>query len=663
MQAHPIDKREETEQPIPAPQRAYLAPWRAMALGACGVALLCAITPYNDYKLKNTPLYGNHLPIGALFLFALLTLALNPLLRRWLPRMAFRPGELLLVWAMLTTGAGLASSGLWRWIGPMVVAPAYFSGGGGKEWIGLFQGAPDWLLLSHDPKSPLVLWFYEGLPMGRAVPWAAWTKVTVAWGLAFAFVVAFSLGLCALFRKQWVVRERLSFPLVQVPLQIVTDAQRKRSLLQNPVFWAGCLTVIVLHGISTAHYFWPSFPQFPDQTDVRGLMTTPPWNAMALPPLKVFFAIIGATFLLPADVSLSLWFTYIVFRLIRVVRVARGYEPVMIGPMNNHEHAIGTGAFFVLAIWLFWIARPHWREVWRAVRHPRQVDQRDEPLSSRAAVALVLLGVVGLTLWLHAAGAPLLLSFWMTLLFYSLILVLTRFVAESGLLFLDSTYIPTQVLAMFGTHNFTPLSAGVAFENDIVMVHYPTEHVMPATANAYSLLGEARMRPRMFTWGIVLAVVVGYLVSFVSSLWLNYHYGAIRLDDYGARQAPQWSLDRALEFVNTPTNLHPGHLEMVGLGAFLAFVFLQLKARFLWWPFGPIGLAMGSTWAMDHMYFSIFIGWLCREAALRGGGLRWYRGGLPYFLGLLLGEGIFGGCAVLWGMFTGVSTPPFFPTS
>jgi hypothetical protein len=628
----------------------------------CGVALLCAITPYNDYKLKNTPLYGNHLPIGCLFLFALLALALNPLLRRFLPRCALRSGELLLIWAMWTAGAGLASSGLWRWVGPMAVAPAYFSGGAGKHYMDLFHDAPDWMILSHDPQDPLVLWFYHGLPFGQATPWLAWTKVVLGWGFAFGCVVCFSLGLCALFRKQWLVRERLSFPLVQVPLRIVTDEQAKQPLLKNKLFWAGCLTVMILHGISTVHYFWPNVPGFPDQTDLTGLQQTPPWNGMGLPPIKVFFSIIGATYLLPADVSLSLWFTYIAFHLIRVIRVMRGYEPIMVGPLN-HEHAIGTGAFFVLALWLFWIARPHWREVWQTVMRPSQAQDADEPLSYRMALVLTAIGFVGLPLWLHAAGMPLGQAALMVLLFVVLILVLTRFVAESGLLFLDSTFMPTQVMAIWGTHYYTPLTAGIAFEHDITLLHYPTEHVMPATTNAFSFVGEARMRPRVFTGGIVLAILVGYLVSFVSSVWLNYHYGAITLDEYGARSAPQWSLDRALDYVNAPLSNHPGDMGMLALGAGLATLFLEMKSRFVWWPLGPIGLAMGSTWAMDHMYFSIFLGWVCKVMLLRIGGLRLFGAGLPFFFGLLLGEGLFGGLCVLWGMVTGVSTPAFFPTS
>src|SRR5204862_103303 len=115
-------------------------------------------------------------------------------------------------------------SGLWRYLGPMVVAPAYFADSG-KTWLEGFAQSPNWLLLTHDPKSPLALWFYYGLPPGQPIPWAAWIPVVVAWGIAFGCMVALSMGLAALFRKPWVEQERLAFPLAQLPLQIVAEDQ------------------------------------------------------------------------------------------------------------------------------------------------------------------------------------------------------------------------------------------------------------------------------------------------------------------------------------------------------------------------------------------------------------------------------------------------------
>src|SRR5438067_3610635 len=81
---------------------------RSIVIGLLCVALLCGIIPYNDYHLQNTFLYGNHFPLGAIFLYTLLILGLNVLLYRVAPRHRLGTSELLTIWAMMLIGAGLA---------------------------------------------------------------------------------------------------------------------------------------------------------------------------------------------------------------------------------------------------------------------------------------------------------------------------------------------------------------------------------------------------------------------------------------------------------------------------------------------------------------------------------------------------------------------------
>lgn len=634
-------------------------PIRAIAIGAVGVAALCAITPYNDLRLQNTFLYGNHLPIGALCLFAGLTMLLNPWLRRTCPQTALSRGELLLIWVMLTCGAGLASSGLWRYLAPMVVAPAYFSGAG-RRWLELFQGSPSWLLVTREADSPLALWFYHGLPPGQPVPWAAWIPTTIGWGFAFALVVAMSLGLCALMRGQWVERERLSFPLAQLPLEMVGASEESTPLIARKPFIAGTLIVVLLHAASTVHHFAPSFPDVLNRFDISGFQQTRPWDALGLPTLEVFFAVIGAVFLLPADVSATLWLTFVGLHLVRVVRVQMGYDPLVVGPLN-HEGAMGVGAMLVWAPWLLWVARPHWRDLSAVIRHPMRSRCEREPLHPRLALALTVLGAVGLLTWMRIVGIPWTLASLLLLLFVIILIVLTRIVAESGLLFVQTPFIPSDALAFFGTGYYTAGSAGATMLTQVVLMHDPREHVMPAISNAFALASARGFRAQTFALAIVIAITAGFVVSFFSSLWVNYRFGAVTLDQYGPFMAPSWSLDRALQYIEAPLSMNTGDLQAMGLGGLLAATCLWLRARFLWWPFGPIGLVMGSTYAMNRIWFSVMLGWLSKTMVLRLGGLRGYRAALPFFLGLLFGEGVFGGGAALWGMLAGVTAPQFLP--
>ena len=174
---------------------------RPLAIGVIGVALLCAVTPYNNFYLKGTFLYGNHLPVGALFLWLVLEQLVNPVLRRFAPRLALTGGELLLIWAMWTAGACLAGSGLWRMLAPGVAAPAYFAGQGNDSALAIFANAPSWLLLSRDPNNINVQGYWNGSADG-SVPWLAWLPVLFGWGIGFGFLAAFGIGMTSLLRKR-----------------------------------------------------------------------------------------------------------------------------------------------------------------------------------------------------------------------------------------------------------------------------------------------------------------------------------------------------------------------------------------------------------------------------------------------------------------------------
>jgi hypothetical protein len=634
-------------------------PWAGLALGAAGVVGLCLITPFNDYRLKNTYLYGNHLPIGGLFLFSLLALLYNPLARRFCRRLALGTSDLLVFWAMVTTGAGLASSGLWRYLGPGVVAPAYFANSG-APWLPEFDNAPSWLLLSHDPQSPLVLWFYQGLPFGKSTPWGAWMPVLAGWGIGFLFIALFSLSVSSLFRKQWVERERLTYPLVQLPLQIAVDSAGPGVLARSGALWAGCATVMVLHGASTLHHFMPSVPQLLDSFDIRAVQQVAPWNALGLPLLEIFLAVIGVIFLLPADVAFSLWFTYVALHLVRVIRAAMGYDALMHGPLDQ-ESAMGAGAFLVIAAWLVWLARDHLALAWRGFLRPARVDDAAELMSYRTAVSLTLISLVGLVAWMRLAGIGWVLAVLLVLLSAVILLVLSRIIAESGLLFIQSPFIPTDLLAFWGTHNISAPVASTTLLTEVIFIHDPREQIMPAIANAEALVPGIGGRPRFLAGALALALALGYFSGFAGYVWTAYHFGAVTMDPYGTDSAPHWSLDRALEYANSPLSPSYGDMGALALGGVLTVGMAVLRARLVWWPLGPIGLAMASTYAMDRIYFSVFLGWLFKAGIVRYGGLNLYRKVVPFFLGLILGEGLFGGLAALWGLCFGVSAPPFLP--
>ena len=85
------------------------------------------------------------------------------------------------------------------------------------------------------------------------------------------------------------------------------------------------------------------------------------------------------------------------------------------------------------------------------------------------------------------------------------------------------------------------------------------------------------------------------------------------------------------------------------------------EGRFVWWPLHPIGLTISGCWAISVMWLSILISWLLKSILLHYGGLRTYRYAMPFFLGLVLGEGFIGGIWAIVGLITGGGQVRFLP--
>ena len=93
---------------------------RAVVVGLLLVAGIAALTPINDWHIKNTYFYSQHLPVGIFLLVVLSGLVINPLLGRW----RLRAGEQLVIVSMLLVLGGVASSGLTRLLPGNMAGPA-----------------------------------------------------------------------------------------------------------------------------------------------------------------------------------------------------------------------------------------------------------------------------------------------------------------------------------------------------------------------------------------------------------------------------------------------------------------------------------------------------------------------------------------------------------
>ncbi|MEI6914790.1 MAG: DUF6784 domain-containing protein [Armatimonadota bacterium] len=118
--------------------------------------------------------------------------------------------------------------------------------------------------------------------------------------------------------------------------------------------------------------------------------------------------------------------------------------------------------------------------------------------------------------------------------------------------------------------------------------------------------------------------------------------------------------DRLAGWISTPTKANTQANGAIGIG-FLFSLFLGImRNRIFDLPFHPIGFAISGSWAMNLVWFPLFLAWVAKSTILRYGGLRSYKMFLPLFLGLILGQCIMGCLWSLIGMILGQPTYQFW---
>ena len=654
--------------------------WRSVTLGLLGVVLICAVTPYNDYALNNTFLVGNNLPIGVVMLTVAFVLAVNAPLRRWLPRQAFSGGEMAVSLSMTLVACGLPSSGLMRYLPPALVSPFYQSLNN-RTFLDLLQQMhlPAWVFPTMHgagpaqwKNSPVVIdyvgrWTEDGPP-----PYAAWVRPICTWGVFLAALYGSLLCGIAIVRRQWFENERLAFPLAQIQLALIEDPEPGRAVnatLRHRSFWIAFAAVFALHGWNGLGLYFPKhFPQIPVYYNVLyHIMSNPPWSYVMgdFKGAAVFFTAVGVTYFLSNSISFSLWFFFVALQVWRMIVGTATGDPTAYGTAGGFHQQFGGIAAFVGSV--LWVGRRHWRlvlaQTWRGHRGR---EPRGRYLSYRAAT----LGFVGCCLvmvaWLWLAGTTLLGAAVMVFMTVMLFMVITRIIAESGLMHGQLQVpitSPWTLAATYGHPLISPLKT-FYFASTLQATQFDFREPVPVYASHGLKLTDQtafggtdvddeadgdtpadRRTGRRILAALAVALLVGYLVSFGSTLWVEYRY-AWTLDtpghvpnDWGVLVSPQQKLvDATVEYARGRYHPPVSPAGNFAFGLVLVSVLSAMRLRFAWWPLHPIGYLMLYTYPGTHLWLSIFLGWLAKNLILRFGGPKLYTDAKPFFLGLIVGE-------------------------
>ncbi len=616
---------------------------RALVVGALLCLVIGAVFPYALLAMNTAGMSSDYITAGAVFLFFLLTAFFNPLLKALPGSWGLSRAELVTVYVMLLIASAIPSWGFTANLIPMLPAVYYYATPE-NSWAELLQPYVRPWLVPHDPEA--IKYFFEGLPKDTPIPWGAWALPIAAW---CSFIVAIHLMmicLMVLIRRQWVDHERLTFPLVQLPMDLAQEGEPGSwvgPLLKSPLLWVGFGVAFIALSTKGLNHYFPFIPplQFSPYLPLFN-------NAMVL-HLFISFTVMGLAYFLSLDVGLSIWLFHLLTQGQMAVEHTLGYslpgrqELFMEGTMSISYQ--GMGAMLTLVGFGLWTARGHLRRVGRRVLgRPGGAEDGDEVLSYRAAAVVLTGASVYVSLWLWLAGLPLGAVVLFLLVAFALFYGLARIVAEGGLGFARAQMTAQPfVVSALGTDYVTP--AGLAtlgftfgWAGDMRTM------VMASAINGMKLADSGEVRGRPLFWAMLLAIAVSLGSSVWALIWMGYTYGGINLHGWFYNLLGQLIHSDAAYKVANPLNpladfdVVGPRFMFTGIGAAVMGLLMYARQRYLWWPVHYLGFPIGATYMISSTWFSILIGWSLKALVLKYGGVALYRRGRPFFLGLILGQ-------------------------
>ncbi|MBI1928553.1 hypothetical protein HYR99_30460 [Candidatus Poribacteria bacterium] len=616
--------------------------WRAVLIGLL-------LIPLNSFWIMQMEAvyYSAHSTVYGLFFNTicnlLVLIGLNVPLKKFSPGLAFSQGELLTVYIMLNLSSALVGHSTMQLLPPTMAAP-FGLATPENEWGELFgRYIPRWLAISDERALD---GYITGLKSESTLYTAryieAWLGPVLIWSLFICVLMFVMFCINIILRKQWTDRERLTFPIAQLPYEMTDPVS---GVFKYKLFWVSFIIVGGVNIINGFHFFFPEIPYLRVRPyNLGAFFTTKPWDALGYAPVTFRPFLIGLIFLIPLDMIFSCWFFFFFWKAQLILGSALGLRQRPEFPEQS------AGAYIALCVIALWMGKGHLARIVKSVFHLAAGENRDdgdtEPLQYRTAVLGLICGFAFILVFCWKAG----MSLWAAGVFFALYLMtevgVTRVRAEVGSPIHDLHFAGPEYLMVdaVGTRNLGPGNLSIlSFFWFLTRAHY--SDVMPHQLEGFKLADRAQAGPRGILVAMLIATVFGTIVAFWAILDSAYRHSGVVMSWAGIEP-----FRRLGGWLSYPTST-----DMMGMGFFayglLFGIFLMaMRLQFIWWPFHPAGYAVSSTYGMRDYWSMFLLVWLVKGLILRHGGLKVHRQAMPLFLGMILGEFAIGGFWALFGV-------------
>ncbi len=607
---------------------------RAILLGSILSLAIGLILPVTEFLIQGTRLGLSSATPAAFFLLFVILVAPQFFLKCLKPRWAFGRGELLVIFGMMMVATVIPTRGFGGPFFSMITGSTYYANEE-NEWAKFIQPHLSETIIVKD--SNAVRLMYEGLE-GAPIPWDAWVYPLGWWAFFVLCMAVMVISVTFLFRKTWIERERLVFPIAQVALAMVESGpKRLNPLFRTPLFWVGFLIPATLESLNALHRYFPVVPPFRLQWHIRH-------DIPGIPsvPIRMNFLMFGFAFFIESQLSFSLWFFFLLSLPMQWIygRFVSGHQEVLGawtaggsgGTIMAHQQ---MGAMLVLVGTMVWMARQHL-------------------VKERLHAGLFLISTFLMCLMIWYTGVPAWIAPIVVISALVIWLSLTRLMAQAGIATMVPAIIPlgfvvsTVGVSMLGTVGLVAMGLTLVWSGDLLT------YLMAPAANSVYLEHRASVKSKMGVLSLVVAVMLSLAGCIFMTLYLTGKFGGLNLHPQYFRTFPQTPWRFVETKLQHPTGASmPGYLWTgVGVGVMLLLTYAQ--RMFFWWPLHPLGFLAQGGWIMRQLWFSFFLAWAVKTAVLRYGGGRTYKKARVFFIGIIVGLLVVGGFWLIIDSITGM---------
>ena len=145
----------------------------------------------------------------------------------------------------------------------------------GLFWL-VLELLPYWLVVSDS--NALEGYYSGGTTLYSSHHFKPWIVPTLVWTVFILVLFFMMLCICRIVRWQWIEKEKLTYPIIHLPLEISAG---KPFFFRNKLMWIGLFLAALISLNNGLHFFFSYLPEIPvKRRAISHLFNDRPWNLM-----------------------------------------------------------------------------------------------------------------------------------------------------------------------------------------------------------------------------------------------------------------------------------------------------------------------------------------------------------------------------------------------